>query len=68
MVLYHYFDSKTGAFRNLSDLSPDKANMVLDRIRKDKPNTQCASRQATYVQDRLHYEEIVRKEFLKKGR
>lgn len=67
MFLYHYYDSKMGAFRNLSDLPADEANKVLDKIRKDKPNTQCASRQATYVQDRLHYEEIVRNEFIKKG-
>lgn len=67
MFLYHYFDSKIGAFRNLSDLPIDEANRVLNMIRSNKPNTQCAKRQVTYIQDRLYYEEILRNEFIKKG-
>ncbi len=67
MFLYHYYDSTTGAFRNLSDLPANEANKVLDAIRKDKPNSQCAVRQTTYMQDRLHYEAVVRNEFIKKG-
>lgn len=30
MYLYHYYDKKTGAFRNLSDLSSEKADVVLE--------------------------------------
>ncbi len=67
MYLYHYYDSKVGAFRNLSDLPSNEANRVLDMIKKNKPNTLCAKRQDTYIQDRLHYEEILRELFIKKG-
>lgn len=67
MYLYHYYDKKVGPFRNLSDLPVDEAADILDRIRNDKPATQCAKRQKTYMQDRLYYEKILREEFLKKG-
>lgn len=40
---------------------------VLNKIRKSNPHVQCANRQATYVEDRLRYEEILRTEFQKKG-
>lgn len=67
MFLYHYYDKKVGPFRSLSDLPVDEAERVLDRIRNDKPDTQCAKRQKSYIQDRLCYEKILREEFLKKG-
>lgn len=67
MFLYHYYDRNSGPFRNLSDLSVDAAMDLLDAIRKEKPNTLCAKRQASYIQDRLHYEKILREEFIKKG-
>lgn len=67
MDLYHYYDSQVGPFRNLSDLSEEKANEVLEKIRNDKPNSQCALRQATYMQARVYYENILRTEFKKKG-
>lgn len=67
MFLYHYYDKKVGPFRNLSDLPVNEAANILDRIRNEKPDTYCAKRQKTYIQDRLHYEKILREEFLKKG-
>lgn len=67
MFLYHYYDRKVGPFRNLSDLSVDVATGLLDSIRKEKPDTMCAKRQASYIQDRLYYEKILREEFIKKG-
>lgn len=67
MFLYHYYDKKVGPFRSLSDLPVDEAENVLDMIRNSKPGTQCAKRQKSYIQDRLCYEKILRKEFLKKG-
>lgn len=67
MYLYHYYDSKVGAFRSLSDLSIDEASRVLDMIRRNKPDTLCAKRQDTYIQDRLYYEAILRELFIKKG-
>jgi len=67
VYLYHYYDKDLGPFRNLSDMTVDEANEVLDRIREQKPNSQPASRHPDYVMDRLHYEEILRTEFTKKG-
>jgi len=67
MVLYHYFDKKTGPFRNLSDLSEDEAKQILSSIKESKPNTMCAKRQDSYISDRRRFEGILRKEFLKKG-
>lgn len=67
MFLYHYYDRKVGPFHNLSDLSVDAAVELLDTIRKEKPDTMCAKRQTSYIQDRLYYEKILREEFIKKG-
>lgn len=67
MYLYHYYDKKTGPFRNLSDLSSEEAEVVLAQIRKEKPQTQCALRQESYMKDRLFYEDILRTEFKKKN-
>lgn len=67
MYLYHYFDRKIGSFRNISDVGQDEAQRILDDIKKNKPDSFCAKRQASYIQDRLRYEKILREEFLKKG-
>ena len=67
MLLYHYFDKKTGPFRNLSDLSEEEANTVLLTIKSEKPESMCAKRQDSYVADRRRFEEILRTEFRKKG-
>ena len=67
MLLYHYFDKKTGPFRNLSDLSEEEAYKVLLSIKAEKPETMCAKRQDSYVADRRRFEEIRRTEFRKKG-
>ena len=67
MYLYHYYDKKVGPFRNLSDLSPKEAEKVLRKIRQEKPQTQCALRQESYIKDRIYYEEVLRNEFTKKN-
>lgn len=54
--MYHYFDKMTGPFRNLSDLSIEEANKVLQEIARTKPNVQCAKRSADYMQARIYYE------------
>ena len=56
-----------GPFRNLCDLPFEEAKAVLQKIKREKPDVQCAKRQETYLEDRLRYEEILRTEFLKKG-
>lgn len=67
MYLYHYFDKMTGPFKNLSDLSLENANKVLQEIALTKPNVQCAQRHADYMKARYYYENILRSEFKKKG-
>ena len=67
MNLYHYYDSKVGPFVNLSDVPIDEANAVLDKIKELKPNSQSAKRDPEYMNRRLMYEEILRREFSKKG-
>ena len=36
MMLYHYFDSKIGPFRNLSDLTDEEADRVILQFRQQK--------------------------------
>ena len=67
MFLYHYYDKNIGPFKNLSDLSLDEANRVLQEIAITKPNVQCAKRNSDYMQARAFYENILRNEFKKKG-
>lgn len=66
MYLYHYYDKEIGPFRNLSDLSIEEANRVLEEIAVKKPNVQCVKRQSDYMQARVYYESILRNEFIKK--
>ncbi|WP_167959025.1 hypothetical protein [Anaerosporobacter faecicola] len=67
MYLYHYYDKTIGPFRNLSDVTVEEAKEILAKIKVNKPHVQCAKRQDTYVEDRLHYEAILREKFLEKG-
>ncbi|MDR2649617.1 MAG: hypothetical protein LBB94_07870 [Clostridiales bacterium] len=67
MFLYHYYDKKIGPFVNLSELPIEEANAVLRRIKIEKPNVQSAQRNSEYMFRRRMYEDIIKKEFLKKG-
>lgn len=42
-------------------------NYILRNIAKCKPDTQCAKRTSDYMAKRRYYEDILRKEFQKKG-
>ena len=67
MYLYHYYDKKGKPFQNLSDLSFEEANQVLENIRKTNPDSFCAKRSEDYMTSRLYFESILREEFIKKG-
>lgn len=67
MFLYHYFDKKTGPFMNMSELAMEEANNLLNRIKEEKLTSQCAQRDKEYMFRRRMYEDIIRKEFLKKA-
>lgn len=67
MNLYHYYDKAIGPFFNLSDLSIEKANEILDKIKFLKPCAMAAKRQPEYMEARRYYENILREEFIRKG-
>jgi hypothetical protein len=67
LFLYHYYDRSVGPFRNLSDLPRKDAEAILSAIKLEKPQTQCAKRDEDYLFRRRMYEDILRKEFAKKG-
>lgn len=62
-----YYDKSTGPFRNLSELSPEEANAVLESIRREKPRAQSARRDEKYVEHRRNCEAILRTAFAAKG-
>lgn len=67
IFLYHYYDKTTGPFVSLSDIPIDEAKVILNKIIETKPTTQSAQRDSEYMFRRHMYEDIIRKEFLKKG-
>ena len=67
MYLYHYYDKTIGPFVNLSEVAMEEAQSILNAIKLEKPNTQCAQRHDKYVEFRHNCENIIRTEFAKKG-
>lgn len=67
MYLYHYFDKRTGPFKSLTSISKEEAQKVMEQIKQERPNSQCASRHDKYVQYRHNCEAILRREFAAKG-
>lgn len=67
MYLYHFFDRRTGPFRSLTNISPEEAKAVIEKIREERPNSLCARRDDQYVQKRRNCEAILRREFAAKG-
>ncbi|WP_242985385.1 hypothetical protein [Vallitalea okinawensis] len=66
MKLYHYYDLKTGPFKNLSDLSIIEAKKVQERLRQD--NIGFASKRFDgYMDIRRDLEQKTRKLFIDKG-
>ena len=67
MKLYHYYEKSIGPFRSISDLSDKEADLVLQRIREEKPEAFISKRPEDYVAKRRRFEGILKEEFLKKG-
>lgn len=67
LFLYHFFDRRSGAFRNLSDISQSEAEEILKGIKKNRPQSQCALRDEKYVEHRHNCERMIRNEFIKKN-
>lgn len=67
MYLYHFFDRRTGPFRSLTNIPPEEAKAVIEKIREERPDSLCARRDDQYVQKRRNCEAILRREFAAKG-
>lgn len=67
MFLYHYFEKKIGAFKNLSDLPINEAEEVLKKIKKDRPDSLASKRDDEYIKRRTNYETLAKKLFIEKG-
>lgn len=66
MILYHYFESKTGAFKNLSDLKISDATSILASIKADNA-VFAAHRYDGYMERRHELERIAKDIFIEKG-
>jgi len=67
MILCHYYEKKNGAFKNLSELTDNEANRILQEIKQNKPDVFLAKRPEDYMIKRRKYETIMREEFCKMG-
>ena len=67
MFLYHFYDARTGPFRSLTSISQDEARDVIEKIKKERPHSQCAARHNHYVEYRHNCERMLREAFAKKG-
>ena len=67
MKLFHYYDKRYGPLKSLSNLSIDDANHLLDKIREESPDSFCSKRSIDYMENRIHFEKILKDEFIKKG-
>lgn len=63
LYLYHYYESSTGAFNNLSELSIEEAAAIQNQL----VGVFAAQRNARYLQRRRYLEEEVRAQFVAKG-
>jgi hypothetical protein len=61
--LCHYYEAGRGPFANLSDLPPQEAEQVLERIRQ-AGGVFASRRQADYLQIRSQLEQRVRQLFI----
>lgn len=64
--LYHYYEKSKGPFQNLSDLSIEEAQQILDEI-KARDEVFAAKRYDGYLERRRELEEVARNIFLSKG-
>lgn len=68
MYIYHYYDRDLGPFKNISELPDEEAEKIMQRLKAEKSNAFCNQRNEEYLEKRRYYEDILRREFLKKRR
>lgn len=67
MYIYHYYDRDLGPFKNISELPDEEAEKIMQRLKAEKSNAFCNQRNEEYLEKRRYYEDILRREFLKKA-
>ena len=67
MYLYHYFDKRAGPFHSITALPPDQRNLILAKIKSERPDSMCAKRDPEYIEKRINCEAILREKFIEKG-
>ncbi|MCR5368597.1 hypothetical protein [Eubacterium ruminantium] len=67
MYLFHYYDKRSGPFRSLTMLSNDDALAILEKIKKERPNSFASQRDMNYIVNRSNCEAIVRAKAKEKG-
>ena len=67
MFLYHYFDKRSGPFRSVTAVALDQGSIILEQMKRERPNSMCAKRDSDYITNRLCCEAILRREFSAKG-
>ena len=67
MFLYHYYERTIGPFKNLSDLPANEGEVLLKKIKNDRPSSMAAQRDENYMQRRVNYEAIARNLLIEKG-
>jgi len=67
MYLYHYYDKRSGPFMSLTALPTEQRNLILEKIKSERPESMCAKRDLEYIEKRIRCETILKKEFIAKG-
>ena len=67
MYLYHYYDKRSGPFKSLTALPAEQRNLILEKIKSERPESMCAKRDLEYIEKRIRCEAILKKEFIAKG-
>lgn len=67
MYLYHYYDKRSGPFMSLTALPAEQRNLILEKIKSERPESMCAKRDLEYIEKRIRCETILKKEFIAKG-
>lgn len=67
MYLYHYFDKRSGPFLSVTAVPKEEGNTILDQMKRERPGSMCARRDADYIAKRRATEAILRQEFTAKG-
>ena len=67
MILYHYYDKRSGPFKSLTALPNEEALSILEKIKEERPDSFASQRDLNYIVNRSNCEAIVREKAKEKG-